>query len=108
MSAARDEVLATELARALERTELTLFVKRGGGGHPQPQIAIHCPRGFPEARARAAVFAVAALASIATPLDERWVVRSDPGTRRVILDLPTNAHGREIERALRVLRRVIA
>jgi hypothetical protein len=54
------------------------------------------------------VFAVAALASIATPLDERWVVRSDPGTRRVILDLPTNAHGREIERALRVLRRVIA
>jgi hypothetical protein len=108
MSAARDEVLATELARALERTELTLFVKRGGGGNPQPQIAIHCPRGFPEARARAAVFAIAALASIATPLDERWVVRGDPGTRRVILDLPTNAHGREIERALRVLRRVIS
>ena len=82
MSAARDEVLATELARALERTELTLFVKRGGGGHPQPQIAIHCPRGFPEARARAAVFAVAALASIATPLEERPYCASSPIERK--------------------------
>lgn len=108
MSGGRDEVLATELARALERAELTLFVKRGGGGHPQPQIAVHCPKGVPEARARAAVFAVAALASIATPLDERWVVRGDPGARRVYLDLPAHAHGREIERALRLLRTVIA
>ena len=108
MSAARDEVLTSELARALERAELTLFVKRGGGGAPQPQIAIHCPRGYPEARARGAVFAVAALVSMATPLDERWVVRGDAAARRVYLDLQANAHGREIERALRVLRRVIS
>jgi hypothetical protein len=108
MMAFSEDGLTSALARALGRAELTISVKRGPAGRPQPQIAVECPPGYPEARARAAVFAVAALASAATPLDERWVVRSDPGARRVVVDLAPDAHGREIERALRVLRTVIS
>jgi hypothetical protein len=104
-----DDLLASSaLSRALALAELTLSVKRGAAGHAQPQVVVECPHDFPEPRARAVVFTVAALASMATPLDERWVVRSDPGARRAYLDLSTGAHGREIERALRVLRIVIS
>ena len=69
VSAGRDEVLRDRArARAQSGRSSPLFVKtRWREDTPSPRSAIHCPRGYPEARTRAAVFAVAALASIATP-----------------------------------------
>ena len=97
----------TALDAALRGAALTLSVKRAACGRAQPQIVVACPASVPEHRARGVVFAVAALASLAVPLDASWIVRGDPGARRVYVDLAEGAHGREIARALHVLRGVV-
>jgi hypothetical protein len=103
-----DAILNTALVRALHSTTRSVSVRRGGGGQPQPQVSIECAPDAPEHRARAAVFAVAALVSFAAAQGNVWTVRADVHGRRVYLDLPRDASGDQIAHALRLLERIAA
>ena len=103
-----DAILNTALVRALHSTTRSVSVRRGGGGQPQPQVSIQCAPDAPEHRARAAVFTVAALVSFAAAHELLCSVRADVPGRRVYFDLPRDASGDQIARALQLLQRIAA
>jgi hypothetical protein len=86
-----DAILNTALVRAIHSTTRRVSVRRGGGGQPQPQVSIECAPDAPEHRG----------------LHGRCarVLRGGAGEP---LDLPRDASGDQIARALRLLERIAA
>ena len=77
-------------------------------GVAEPQIELRAPKGTPHRRLRAALFALAAEAELATPREEGWIVQVEPiadEVGRVYLEL-TNGDEAETNRGMALLQRL--
>lgn len=71
-----------------------------------PQISLHCPKGTNQRVVNAELHKLAAEIELATPEDERWLVRVDTQNNRVYLELFIASRD-EIECGLTILRKVV-
>jgi hypothetical protein len=105
-----DAILSTATIRNLRAGTLTASVRKSEYGTPRPQVEVRFPKGTHYRKASAALHALAAVAELATPGTESWVVVVDAHgdeVGRVYLEL-ADGTAEEARRGLEMLRQTIA